>query len=63
MENIARNEFNFRDYDITKGERNPLPYLGFDFGSWRCYLFLAVLTIGLRIASLILLKLFITKFQ
>ncbi|TNV86565.1 hypothetical protein FGO68_gene1560 [Halteria grandinella] len=63
LENIARNEFDYRHYDLSKGEVNPLPYLGFDFGSWRCYTFLAVLTLGLRIVSLILLKLFITKFQ
>lgn len=64
LESISRNEFEQRTYHTEKGERNPLPYLGFDFGVWKCYVLLVTLAIGLRIVSYICLKLLVNrKFQ
>ena len=63
FEAIIINEYDSRIYDITKGEVNPKIFMGFDVGMWKCLVILTAITIGLRIFSLIFLKLLVSKFQ
>ena len=62
LEAIANNEFENRTYDLGKGEINPLHFLGFNFGTVKCYVLLLTLAIGLRLVSLVCLKLLVSKF-
>jgi ABC-2 type transporter len=56
--------FNITDWKIVQmPEINPKDVLNFDVGLWKCLLLLAVISIAMRIASFIILKLLVRKFQ
>ena len=62
LEAIVRNEY--EDADPT-GEKtkNPIETLSFDIGFMKCLIILLVLTIALRIVSMLGLRLLVSKFQ
>ena len=56
--------FNSSQWNIVKyPEVNPATVAGFDVGLWKCLVIMVGLMIGLRILSLIFLKLLVSKFQ
>jgi ABC-type multidrug transport system permease subunit len=63
MESITTNEFQGKTYNLQLGEGNPVEYLGFNMGIQKCLLCLLALSIGLRLLSMICLKIFVSRFQ
>jgi ABC-type multidrug transport system permease subunit len=62
LEAISRNEFETRSYNAAADERNPIPYMGFEMGTFKCYLLLGMMAIGFRVMALGCLKFLVSKF-
>lgn len=59
LEALVRNEY--QPMDIPVNEPNPIVYLNFNIGKWRCVFMLAVLAIAFRILALVFLKIMVKK--
>lgn len=61
LECFVRNEFGNRTY--LPGEVNLLTYLAYNIGLWQCLVIMAALAIGLRLISMIMLRLLVERVQ
>ena len=59
LESLTRNEFSGRSYGIE--DVNPVDYLGYNVGTWRCLVFLGCLALGLRVITLYFLRMRVSR--